>query len=90
MGHHEWLHRHFESTDDQISPLWRPELPKPCSRPRLVSSQPIPAVLFYNHLARSTGAYLELVSNLSGELLRILSRDLDRGAHADNKIQAAE
>ncbi len=50
----------------------------------------IPAVLFYNHLARSTGAYLELVSNLSGELLRILSRDLDRGAHADNTFQAAE
>ncbi|MCI0600998.1 MAG: tonB-system energizer ExbB [Beijerinckiaceae bacterium] len=50
----------------------------------------IPAVLFYNHLARSTGAYLELVSNLSGELLRVLSRDLDRGAHAENKIQAAE
>ena len=50
----------------------------------------IPAVLIYNHLARTTGAYLELVSNLSGELLRILSRDLDRGAHAANKFQAAE
>ncbi len=50
----------------------------------------IPAVLFYNHLARATGAYLELVSNLSGELLRVLSRDLDRGQHAVNKIQAAE
>lgn len=49
----------------------------------------IPAVLIYNHLARQTGAYLELVSNVSGELLRIVSRDLDRGHHA-NKIQAAE
>lgn len=50
----------------------------------------IPAVLIYNHLARSTGAYLVLVSNLSGELLRIVSRDLDRGAHSVSSVQAAE
>lgn len=50
----------------------------------------IPAVLIYNHLARSTGAYLELVSNLSGELLRILSRDLDRNLHVTSKLHAAE
>jgi biopolymer transport protein ExbB len=50
----------------------------------------IPAVLIYNHLARQTGAYLELVSNLSGELLRIASRDLDRGARVSSKFQAAE
>ena len=31
----------------------------------------IPAVLIYNHLARSTGSYLELVSNVAGELMRI-------------------
>ncbi len=49
----------------------------------------IPAVLIYNHLARQTSAYLELVSNVSGELLRIVSRDLDRGHHA-SKIHAAE
>lgn len=49
----------------------------------------IPAVLIYNHLARQTSAYLELVSNLSGELLRIVSRDLDREHHS-SKIQAAE
>lgn len=40
----------------------------------------IPAVLIYNHLARQIGAYQELVSNLSGELLRVVSRDIDRGA----------
>jgi biopolymer transport protein ExbB len=50
----------------------------------------IPAVLIYNHLARQTSAYLELVSNLSGELLRIVSRDLDRGGRHANKIHAAE
>lgn len=49
----------------------------------------IPAVLIYNHLARQTSAYLELVSNASGELLRIVSRDLDRGHHA-SKFRAAE
>ncbi len=52
----------------------------------------IPAVLIYNHLARQTGSYLELVSNVSGELLRIVSRDLDRGGRVVEKIhaQAAE
>lgn len=49
----------------------------------------IPAVLIYNHLARQIGAYLELASNVSGELLRIVSRDLDRGDHA-SKFRAAE
>jgi biopolymer transport protein ExbB len=49
----------------------------------------IPAVLIYNHLARQTSAYLECVSNVSGELLRIVSRDLDRG-HRAIKIRAAE
>jgi biopolymer transport protein ExbB len=51
----------------------------------------IPAVLIYNHLVRQTGAYLELVSNLSGELLRVVSRDLDRGAQqAPAVLRAAE
>ncbi len=50
----------------------------------------IPAVLIYNHLAREATSYLELVSNLSGELLRIVSRDLDRSGHASSKIHAAE
>ncbi|MEF3367601.1 tonB-system energizer ExbB [Methylocystis sp. 9N] len=50
----------------------------------------IPAVLIYNHLARQSTAYLELVSNLSGELLRIASRDLDRGRQGSAKIHAAE
>jgi biopolymer transport protein ExbB len=55
----------------------------------------IPAVLIYNHLARQSTAYLELVSNVSGELLRIVSRDLDRAGQApthagSTKIHAAE
>jgi biopolymer transport protein ExbB len=51
----------------------------------------IPAVLIYNHLARQTSAYLELVSNLSGELMRIVSRDLDRGVQqAPAALRAAE
>jgi biopolymer transport protein ExbB len=50
----------------------------------------IPAVLIYNHLARSTGSYLELVTNVAGELLRILSRDLERGGHVSSNIHAAK
>ncbi|MCL2715443.1 MAG: tonB-system energizer ExbB [Alphaproteobacteria bacterium] len=39
----------------------------------------IPAVIIYNHFARSTKGYLELVNQASGVTARFLSRDLDRG-----------
>lgn len=39
----------------------------------------IPAVIIYNHFARVTKAYLELVARASGAAGRLLSRDLDRG-----------
>jgi biopolymer transport protein ExbB len=45
----------------------------------------IPAVIIYNHFARVTKTYLELVSRASGTAGRLLSRDLDRthgGAHS--------
>ena len=38
----------------------------------------IPAVIIYNHFARGTRVYLELVSRASGAAARLLSRDLDR------------
>ncbi|MDE2244516.1 MAG: tonB-system energizer ExbB [Bradyrhizobium sp.] len=38
----------------------------------------IPAVIIYNHFARVTKGYLELVSRSSGMAARLLSRDLDR------------
>jgi biopolymer transport protein ExbB len=38
----------------------------------------IPAVIIYNHFARVTKGYLELVSRSSGAAGRLLSRDLDR------------
>lgn len=49
----------------------------------------IPAVIIYNHFARVTKGYMELVSRASGVAGRLLSRDLDRthvsslgGSHA--------
>ena len=47
----------------------------------------IPAVIIYNHFARVTKGYLELVGRASGAAGRLLSRDLDRthvsgGSHA--------
>jgi len=45
----------------------------------------IPAVIIYNHFARVTKGYLELVSRASGASARLLSSDLDRthgGAHS--------
>jgi biopolymer transport protein ExbB len=38
----------------------------------------IPAVIIYNHFARGTKTYLELVSRASGAAARLLSRDIDR------------
>jgi biopolymer transport protein ExbB len=42
----------------------------------------IPAVIIYNHFARLTKGYLELVSRSSGAAARLLSRDLDRSQGA--------
>lgn len=39
----------------------------------------IPAVIIYNHFARTTKGYLELTGRGSGAIGRLLSRDLDRG-----------
>lgn len=49
----------------------------------------IPAVIIYNHFARVTKAYLELVGRASGASARLLSRDLDRG-HVGAHSRAAE
>lgn len=38
----------------------------------------IPAVMIYNHFSRATKGYIDLVSRGSGEVGRLLSRDLDR------------
>ncbi|NVN87436.1 MAG: tonB-system energizer ExbB [Rhodopseudomonas sp.] len=49
----------------------------------------IPAVIIYNHFARVTKSYLELVSRSSGAAARLLSRDLDR-THGSAHARAAE
>ncbi|MBR0857462.1 tonB-system energizer ExbB [Bradyrhizobium liaoningense] len=49
----------------------------------------IPAVIIYNHFARVTKGYLELVSRASGAAGRLLSRDLDR-SHGSMHSRAAE
>ena len=38
----------------------------------------IPAVIFYNHFARGTKGYLDLVARAAGAAGRLVSRDLDR------------
>jgi len=49
----------------------------------------IPAVIIYNHFARVTKGYLELVGRSSGAAGRLLSRDLDR-SHGSAHTRAAE
>jgi biopolymer transport protein ExbB len=53
----------------------------------------IPAVIIYNHFARVTKGYLELVNRSSGAAARLLSRDLDRthvSAPSGSRSRAAE
>ena len=50
----------------------------------------IPAVIIYNHFARATKGYLELVARASGAASRLLSRDLDRGHGGVPLARAAE
>ncbi len=50
----------------------------------------IPAVIIYNHFARLTKGYLELVSRASGAAGRLLSRDLDRSHGSVHSRAAAE
>jgi biopolymer transport protein ExbB len=39
----------------------------------------IPAVIIYNHFARATRIYLELVGRASSAVIRMLSRELESG-----------
>lgn len=49
----------------------------------------IPAVIIYNHFARVTKGYLDLVNKAAGAAGRLLSRDLDR-MHGGALRRAAE
>ena len=50
----------------------------------------IPAVIIYNQFARSIGAYRIVSGDAAAELLRLVSRDLDRGQRQLPKPHAAE
>ena len=50
----------------------------------------IPAVIIYNQFSRSLGRYRALVGDASAEVLRLVSRDLDRGQAQVELARAAE
>jgi biopolymer transport protein ExbB len=50
----------------------------------------IPAVIIYNHFARAVAAYRALLGDASAEVLRLVSRDLDRGVEHHSLASAAE
>ena len=50
----------------------------------------IPAVIIYNQFARSIGSYRALLGDASAEVLRLVSRDLDRGVIRHEFARAAE
>lgn len=39
----------------------------------------IPAVIIYNQFARQIGGYRAMIGDASAEVMRLVSRDLDRG-----------
>jgi biopolymer transport protein ExbB len=53
--------------------------PRRCWRLRSASLPPIPAVMIYNVLARSTAHYRALIGDASELVMNLASRDLDRG-----------
>ena len=50
----------------------------------------IPAVIIYNMFVRGITGYRQVLADASTEVLRLLSRDLDRGLRAPSPRQAAE
>jgi biopolymer transport protein ExbB len=50
----------------------------------------IPAVIIYNHFTRSIAGYKSLVADASALVMRLLSRDLDKGASHVSISRAAE
>jgi biopolymer transport protein ExbB len=50
----------------------------------------IPAVIIYNQFARSIGTYRALLGDASAAVLRLVSRDLDRGGVRHSLTRAAE
>lgn len=50
----------------------------------------IPAVIIYNQFSRSIGAYRALLGDASAVVLRLVSRDLDRGVAWRSHVRVAE
>ena len=50
----------------------------------------IPAVIIYNQFSRSIGSYKASLGDISAEVMRHVSRDLDRGSMAPQRQAAAE
>jgi biopolymer transport protein ExbB len=50
----------------------------------------IPAVIIYNHFARATRGYLDLVGRAAGAVRRLLSRDLDRAQGRSCRVRPSD
>jgi len=76
-GHHEQLYRNLESADHNLAVV-APGIAEALLATAIGLVAADPGVIIYNHFARVTKTYLELVSRASGAAGRLLSRDLDR------------
>jgi biopolymer transport protein ExbB len=74
---YEQFYRHFEIADHNLAVV-APGIAEALVATAFGLVAAIPAVIIYNHFARVTKGYLELVNRASGAAGRLLSRDLDR------------
>ncbi len=78
MGHHEQLHRNFEGAYDESGSRGS-GIAEALLATAIGLVAAIPAVVIYNMFTRSIGGYRLILGNASANVLRLASRDLDRG-----------
>ena len=77
MGHHGQLHRHLNAHTTNLAVV-APGIAEALLATALGLVAAIPAVMIYNVLVRSTAHYRALIGDASAQVMKLVSRDLDR------------
>ena len=78
LGHHGQFHRHLEGAHTTNLAVVAPGIAEALLATALGLVAAIPAVMIYNVLARSTTHYRALIGDASAQVMKLVSRDLDR------------
>ncbi len=84
MGDHEQLHRISKSHTTNLAVV-APGIAEALLATAFGLAAAIPAVVIYNVFARSISGYRALLGDASAEVLRLVSRDLERPAVATER-----